>query len=115
MVKRNIHPDVISRETFELRLDQSAIFEVDRSNLVLQLRTLRSAIEEGAEEMDMVAIERVFGDSLSRAIVHAAGRLDVTARLLAKLILRIERAQVPRAQRRHQPMYVLRRRRKSKN
>ena len=59
--------------------DDAGIFEIDRSNLVLQLRTLRRTINEGAEELDMVAIESVFVKSVSRALTRAANKLYLAA------------------------------------
>jgi hypothetical protein len=76
--------------------DDISIFEIDRSNLVLHLRTLRRAINEGAEEIDMVAIESVFAKSISRALIRAARKLYLAAEDLAGLLRLVERASVPK-------------------
>ena len=70
----------ILRNIFDSRLDRAQIFQIDRSNMVLQLRTLRRAIDEAAQEMKMVAAERVFGNSLSRALAREARKLHLIAR-----------------------------------
>jgi hypothetical protein len=77
--------------------DAAEIFEIDRSNLVLQLRTLRRAINEGAEEIDMVAIESVFDKSVSRALTRAARDMYLAAEDVDALLRRVERANVPKA------------------
>jgi len=72
--------------------DAAQIFEFDRSSMILQLRSLRREIEAGAEEMEMVAAERVFRESLSRALAKEAGKLHVTARELTVLKRLVRRA-----------------------
>lgn len=76
--------------------DDTKIFEIDRSNLVLQLRTLRRTINDGAEEIDMVALESVFVKSVSRALTRASGKLYMVAENLDGLIDLIERAHAPK-------------------
>lgn len=76
--------------------DAAQIFEIDRSNMVIQLRSLRREIEAGAEEMEMVAAERVFREALCRALVKEAGKLHVTARELTSLKRLVERAHMPK-------------------
>jgi len=76
--------------------DDAGIFEIDRSNLVLQLRTLRRTMKEGAEEIDMVAIESVFVKSVSRALTRAANKLYLAAEDLRGLVRLVERAIVPK-------------------
>ncbi|MGC2494821.1 hypothetical protein, partial [Candidatus Binatus sp.] len=63
-----------------MRLDQNEIFEIDRAKLVLQLRTIRRAINESAEEMEMVAIERVFVQSVSQALTRTSRKLYAIAK-----------------------------------
>ena len=60
-------------KTFDLRLDRIEIFQIDRANMVLQLRRLRRAIDAGAEEIEMVSAESVFSKSLSRNAAAAPG------------------------------------------
>jgi hypothetical protein len=83
--------------------DDTEIFEIDRSNLVLQLRTVRRAIKEGAEEIEMVAIERVFAKAVSRVLTRTALKLNLVAKDLDGLLPLIERAQVPKAPGRPKP------------
>jgi len=101
MVKLNIRKPNTSRKTFKPRLDQlegdaAEIFEIDRSNLVLQLQTLRYAIDESALEMEMVATERVFGKSVSGALMSGGLKLRLVARDLNRLLRLVERARAPK-------------------
>jgi hypothetical protein len=84
-------------QTFDSLISQREIFEIDRSNLVLQLRTIRRAINEGAEEMEMVAIEQVFVKRVSQALIRNARKLYRVAEDLNGLQRLIERAHVPGA------------------
>ena len=95
--------------------DDAEIFEIDRSNLVLQLRTLRGTINEGAEEIDMVAIESVFVKSVSRALTRAARKLHLAAEDLDGLLRLVERASVPKRPGRPEPNRTPRNRRKAAN
>jgi hypothetical protein len=97
VVKRNVRRDTDLPKTFDLQLNQQEIFEIDRSNLVLQLRTIRRAINESAEEMEMVAIERVFVKAVSRALTRTSRKLYRIAEDLSDLHRLIERASLPRA------------------
>jgi hypothetical protein len=83
-------------ETFDLRLDQNEIFEIDRANLVLQLRSIQRAIDESAEEMEMVALERVFVKSVSQALTRTSRKLYAIAKDLNGLHRIIERAHLPK-------------------
>jgi hypothetical protein len=76
--------------------DIARIFEFDRSNMLLQLRCLQREIEVGAEEMEMVAAERVFREPLSRALMNEEGKLQVTAKQLTVLKRLVERAHMPK-------------------
>lgn len=97
VVKRNVRRNTDLQKTFDLQLNQHEIFEIDRSNLVLQLRTIRRAINESAEEMEMVAIERVFVKTVSQALTRTARKLYRVAEDLADLHRLIERARLPAA------------------
>jgi hypothetical protein len=97
VVKRNVRRDTDLPKTFDLQLDQHEIFEIDRSNLVLQLRTIRRAINESAEEMEMVAIERVFVTPVSRALTRTSRKLYRIAEELSDLHRLIERTRLPSA------------------
>jgi len=92
MVKRNARHVVIPPESFDPLWGPREIFEIDRSNVVLQLRTLRHAIDEGAQEIEMVAAERVFGKSLSRTLMRKARKLRLIAKDLNGLLRLVERA-----------------------
>ena len=83
--------------------DDAGIFEIDRSNLVLQLRTLRRTINEGAEEIDMVAIESVFVMAISRALARTAQKLYLVAEDLDGLLRLVERAHAPKSSGRAEP------------
>jgi hypothetical protein len=80
-----------------LKGDHARIFEIDRSNLVLQLRTIRRAINETAEEMEMVAIERVFVRPVSQTLTRTARKLYRLAEDLYGLNRMIEQARAPAA------------------
>jgi hypothetical protein len=103
VVKRNIRRDSVLQTTFDPRLDQHEIFEIDRSNLVLHLRTIRRAINESAEEMGMVAIENVFVKSVSRALTRTAQELYLVAEDLDDLLRLVERARAPESTGRPEP------------
>jgi hypothetical protein len=82
-------------QTFDSLISQREIFEIDRSNLVRQLRTIRRAINESAEEMEMVAIEQVFVKRVSQALIRTARKLYRGAEDLNGLQRLIERAHLP--------------------
>ena len=103
VVKRNVRQDRTFPKTFDPRWDQDEIFQIDRSNLVLQVRTLRRAINESAEEMEMVAAERVFVTSVCRALKRTARKLYLVAEGLDGLLRMLERAHVPKATGRPEP------------
>jgi len=89
--------DAVLPQTFDSLISQREIFEIDRANLVRQLRTIRRAINESAEEMDMVAIEQVFVKRVSHALVRTARKLYRVAEDLSGLQRLIERAHAPGA------------------
>jgi hypothetical protein len=97
MAKRKVSGDVIAPEASDPQLGQSELFEIDRSNLVLQLRALRGAINDCAEELKMVAIERVFVKSLSRVLTSTARKLQFLSEDFESLLRQVERAVGPRA------------------
>jgi hypothetical protein len=101
--------------TMAVERDIARIFEFDRSNMLLQLRSLRREIEVGAEEMEMVAAERVFREPLSRALANEAGKLQVTARELTILKRLVERAHMPKDPLQATPRSAQRDRRKSRS
>ena len=93
MVKRrNVSADVVLQETLDPRLNQREIFEIDRSNLALQLQALRSAILGAADEIQMVALESVFRKALSRKLTRSASDLRLVAKDLDHLLRLVERA-----------------------
>jgi hypothetical protein len=99
MIKPTNGRTAIFPKTFNPQLsdqdgDAAEIFDIDRSDVVIQLRTLRRAIEEGALDMEMVAAERVFGKSLSRTLVRRARRLHLIAKDMNGLLHLVERAHV---------------------
>jgi hypothetical protein len=101
MAKLNTRKPATPLKTFDPRLDQlegdaAEVFEIDRSNLVLQLRTLRYSIDEGALEMEMVASERVFGKSVSGALTRGGQKLRLAARDLHRILRLLERTRAPK-------------------
>jgi len=93
--------------------DDADIFEIDRSNLALQLRAIRRAIHESAEEMEMVATERVFVEPVSLALTSTARKLYRLAEDLNGLYRMIEEAHPPKAPGRPQRKPTPRNRRKT--
>lgn len=79
------------------RNDALTYFEIDRATVVGQLQNLRRAIDEGAEEMAMVAAERVFDQSFSRALERRARQLQRVAKDLNALLRSVAHAQIPKA------------------
>lgn len=77
--------------------DTLKYFEIDRSTMLAQLQNLRRTIDEGAEEMEMVAAERVFDKSLSRLLESRARRLHRTAKDLNSLLRSVARAHIPQS------------------
>lgn len=75
---------------------ESTYFEIDRSTVARDLKNLRSAIEDGAKQIEMVAAERVFDQSLSQALVQKARELHLVARDLNGLLRLVERARMPK-------------------
>jgi hypothetical protein len=69
-------------------------FEFDRATVTGELQSLRRAVEEGANQLEMVAAEKVFGKSLSRALIRRARKLHLVARDLANLLRLIARARI---------------------
>ena len=92
-----IHPKTPNQLLNLLEADDTEIFEIDRSNLVLQLRTIRRAINESAEEMEMVAIERVFVKSVSQTLARTARKLYRVSEDLNALHRMVEQARPPTA------------------
>ena len=99
MVKPTDERRTIPQKTVNqlLKGDHARIFEIDRSNLVLQLRSIRRAINETAEEMEMVAIERVFVKPVSQTLTRTARKLYRLAEDLYGLNRMIELAHAPAA------------------
>jgi len=96
---KTARPRAVLPKTFDLRLNQNEIFEIDRANLVFQLRSVQRAIDESAEEMEMVALERVFVKSVSQALTRTSRKLYAVAKDLKNLLRIVERARLPRPER----------------
>jgi hypothetical protein len=92
-----VHSKTANQLSNLLEADDTEIFEIDRSNLVLQLRTIRRAINESAEEMEIVAIERVFIKSVSQALARTARKLYRVSEDLSALHRMVEQARPPTA------------------
>ncbi len=110
-----VHPKTAYQLLNLLKVDDAEIFEIDRSNLVLHLRTVRRAINESAEDMEMVAIERVFVKSVSQALTRAARKLYRISEDLNALHRMIEQAHPPTSQGRPPRKPTPRNRRKTPN
>jgi hypothetical protein len=95
--RSTVHPKTPNQLFNLLEGDDAEIFEIDRSNLVHQLRAIRRAINESAEEMEMVAIERVFVKSLSQALARTARKLYRLSEDLHGLNRMVEQAHPPAA------------------
>lgn len=93
---RNARKSTDLPQTFDSWFDQNELFEIDRSNLVLQLRTIRRAINESAEDMEMTAVERVFVDSVSRILARTARKLYRVSEDLHGLHGIVQRARLPK-------------------
>jgi hypothetical protein len=117
MVKSTDERRIIPQKTVNQlsKGDHARIFEIDRSNLVLQLRTIRRSINETAEEMEMVAIERVFVKPLSQTLTRTARKLYRLAQDLYGLNRMIEHALPPAAPGRPKRKPTPRQRRKPSN
>ena len=66
-------------------LDQKC-FEFDRKVVAGVLDTLQAAVNQGATQMEMVADERMFNQSLSGAFTRSAHHLDRMAHRLERLL-----------------------------
>jgi len=109
----SIHPKTPNQLLNLLEADDTEIFEIDRSNLVLQLRTIRRAINESAEEMEMVAIERVFVKSVSQTLARTARKLYRVSEDLNALHRMVEQTRPPTAPARSPRKPTMRNRRKT--
>jgi hypothetical protein len=98
-----VPPKTASQLVSLLEGDDAEVFQIDRCNIMLQLRSLRRAMDQGAEEMAMVAIEQVFDKPLSRTLTRGGQRLRVAARDLTRILRLIEAAQVPKAPTKSKP------------
>src|ERR1700685_2994402 len=93
----SVHPKTPNQLLNLLEADDTEIFEIDRSNLVLQLHSIRRAINESAEEMEMVAVERVFVKFVSQALARTARKLYRVSEDLSALHRMVEQARPPTA------------------
>jgi hypothetical protein len=109
--RRPLVPLKIANQIF----DDADIFEIDRSNLALQLRAIRRAIHESAEEMELVALEGVFVEPVSRALTRTARKLYRLSEDLNGLYRMIEEAHPPKAPGRPQRNPTPRNRRRKPN
>jgi len=82
-------------------------FDFDRATVILELKKLQRTIEEGAEQIDMVAAERVFAKPLSRALFRRARKLHLVARDLESLLRLVARSQIPKEAERPKPESLL--------
>ena len=120
MLKRTVRNSDLTHQTAGPQLgyvgrDLREIFEIDRYTLVVQLKNLRREIADGAEEMRMVAAERVFRESLSGALVKQAEKLQVTVNELSHLMRSVERAKMPKVPGRPESKAAARHRQRKRN
>jgi hypothetical protein len=97
VVDRNLRDTSSSAGTSDPWPDNGQIFQIDRSRMVLLLRNLRRGIDEGAKEMEMVAIESVFAKAVSQALTRTARKLHRVSEGLNELLRLVERAHLPKA------------------
>jgi hypothetical protein len=115
MVKKTTLQNAISPGPSDLLWDRIQIFQIDRANMLLHLRSLRRAIDAGAEEIEMVSAESVFAKSLSRMLSRSAWKLRLAAKDLNRLILLVKRAHALNAPERSAPQPKPRKRRPATN
>jgi hypothetical protein len=83
-----------SRTNFEL-----TCFEADRNVVVRQLKAVGNAIDETGNEMEMIAVEKVFDPGLSKVLTDEARTLQRMARGLDNLRQEVARARFPETRR----------------
>ena len=84
-------------------INELTYFDIDRSLVLGQLEDLQHAVEEGAMQLEMVAAERVFGKSLSRALTTTAVKLREIGRDLKGLQRSVAQAETPGGAERPKP------------
>lgn len=70
-------------------------FEADRTMVVRQLKAVRNAIEDGASEMKLIGVEKVFDQHLSKVLTGEARALQRIAQELNQLRREVARARFP--------------------
>jgi hypothetical protein len=70
-------------------------FEADRNVVVRQLKAVGNAIEDGASEMKLIGLEKVFDERLSKVLTGEARTLQRIARELNELRREVARARFP--------------------
>ena len=69
-------------------------FQADQNALVTELKSVEDAIEDGAIEIAMIAVERVFDEEMSKALTGEARALRRMVRGLKNLRIEVERARL---------------------
>ena len=70
-------------------------FEADRTVVVRQLEAVANAIKDGASEMKLIGLEKVFDGRLSKVLTGEAQTLQRIARELNELRREVARARFP--------------------
>jgi hypothetical protein len=71
---------------------EQEFFEFDRKIVSNQLNQLRDAIDEGALQLEMVADEQMFDESLSATLSRTSQRLQQMSRRLEELLKDVAKA-----------------------
>lgn len=71
-------------------------FQADQTALVQELKLVEAAIEDGATEMRMIAVESVFDEQVSKILTGEARALHRVGRGLKDLRLEVARAHLDR-------------------
>lgn len=79
----------------ELHSERSS-FQADQNALVKELKSLADAIEHGATEIAMIAVESVFDDEVSKTLTGEARALRRMVRGLKDLRLNVAHARIPK-------------------
>ena len=71
-------------------------FQADQNALVKELKSLADAIEDGATEIAMIAVESVFDEEVSKTLTGEARALRRMVRGLKDLRVEVAHAHIPK-------------------
>jgi hypothetical protein len=75
---------------------EQTYFEADRTVVILQLKALANAIEDGADKMKVAAADKLFDGQLTKTLTSEARALRQLARDVDKLRRQVARARFPK-------------------